>query len=81
MYINTVLWLVQGLPLFSCLVVSDLYCLMDYSILHGFPVLHCPQEYSQTHVHGVNDAIQPSHPLLTPSLLAFHLSQHQGLFQ
>ena len=35
---------------------------MDYSILHGFPVLHCPLEYSQTHVHWVNDAIQPSHP-------------------
>ena len=36
-------------------------------------------ELSETHVHRVGDAIQPSHPLLTPSL-AFNLSQHQGLF-
>ena len=35
---------------------------------------------AQTHVHWVDDAIQPSHPLLSPSLLAFNLSQHQGLF-
>ena len=35
----------------------------------------------QTHVHQVSDAIQPSHPLLSPSLPAPHPSQHQGLFQ
>ena len=35
----------------------------------------------QTHVHRVDDAIQPSHPLSSPSLPAFNLSQHQGLFQ
>ena len=46
----------------------------------GFPVLHCLQEFAQTHVLWVNDAIQPSHPLLSPSLPAFYLSQHQGLF-
>ena len=45
----------------------------------GFPVLHLP-EFVQTHVHWVSDAIQPSHPLLSPSC-AFCLSQHQGLFQ
>ena len=33
----------------------------------GFPVLHCLPELAQTHVHCVNDAIQPSHPLLPPS--------------
>ena len=47
----------------------------------GFPVLHCLPEFAQTHIHGVNDAIQPSHPLLSPSPPAFNLSQHQGLFQ
>ena len=38
-------------------------------------------ELSQTHVHWVSDAIQPSHPLLPSSPPAFNLSQHQGLFQ
>ena len=46
----------------------------------GFPVLHQPPELAQTHVHWVGDAIQPSHPLSSPSP-AFNLSQHQGLFQ
>ena len=46
----------------------------------GFPVLHHLLELAQTHVHWVNDAIQPSHPLSSPSPPAFHLSQHQGLF-
>ena len=47
----------------------------------GFPVLHHPPEFAQTHVHWVGDAIQPSHPLSSPSPPAFNLSQHQGLFQ
>ena len=47
----------------------------------GFPVLHYLQEFAQTHVHWVNDAIQPSHPLLSPSPLALNLSEHQGLFK
>ena len=47
----------------------------------GFPVLHSLPEFAQTHVHQVSDAIQPSHPLSSPSPLAFSLSQHQGLFQ
>ena len=46
----------------------------------GFPVYHLP-EFSQTHLHCVGDAIQPSHPLLSLSPPAFNLSQHQGLFQ
>ena len=40
-----------------------------------------PPEPTQTHVHRVGDAIQPSHPLLSPSPPTFNLSQHQGLFQ
>ena len=47
----------------------------------GFPVLHYLLELAQTHVCWVGDAIQPSHPLSTPSPPAFNLSQHQGLFQ
>ena len=44
------------------------------------PSLQHP-ESTQTHVHRVNDAIQPSHPLSSPSPPALSLSQHQGLFQ
>ena len=47
----------------------------------SFPVLHNLLELAQTHVHWVSDTIQPSHPLSSPSPLAFHLSQDQGLFQ
>ena len=47
----------------------------------GFSVLHHFLEFAQTHAHWVGDAIQPSHPLPTPSPPAFNLSQHQGLFQ
>ena len=54
--------------------------LMDCSTL-DFPVLHHLPELAQTHVHWVNDAIQPSHPLLSPLPPAFNLSQHQGLSQ
>ena len=53
---------------------------MDCSTL-GFPVHHQLPEPTQTHVYWVSDAIHPSHPLLSPSPLAFYLSQHQGLFQ
>ena len=53
---------------------------MDCS-MPGFPVHHQLQEFTQTHVHWVSDTIQPSHPLLSPSHLAFNLSQHQGLFK
>ena len=53
---------------------------MDRS-MPGFPVQHQLPELTQTHVYRVGDAIQPSHPLLSPSSPAFNLSQHQGLFQ
>ena len=46
----------------------------------GLPVHHQLPEFTQTHVHGVGDAIQPSHPLSSPSPPAPNLSQHQGLF-
>ena len=53
---------------------------MNHSML-GLPVHHQLPEFTQTQVHRVGDAIQPSHPLSSPSPPAFNLSQHQGLFQ
>ena len=47
----------------------------------GLPVHHQLPEFSQTHIHWVGDAIQPSHPLLSPSPPAPNPSQHQSLFQ
>ena len=47
----------------------------------GFPVLSYLLKFAQIHVHWVDDAIQPSHPLLSPYPPALNLSQHQGLFQ
>ena len=47
----------------------------------GLPVHHQLPEFTQTHVHRVGDAIQPSHPLSSPSPPALNLSQHQGLFR
>ena len=52
---------------------------MDCS-MPGLPALHQLPEFTQTLVHRVNDAIQPTHLLSSPSPSAFNLSQHQGLF-
>ena len=60
----------------SCLTLCDT---MDCS-RPGFPVHHQLLELSQTHVHWVGDAIQPSHPLLFPSP-AFNFFQHHRLYQ
>ena len=65
--------------LLSSCSVWTLCDLMDCST-PDFPVLHYLLEFSQTHVPLVSDAIQPSHPLLSPSSPALSLSQHQGLF-
>ena len=53
---------------------------MDCSTL-GLPVHHQLPEFTQTHVHWVGDAIQPSHPPTSPSPPALNLSQHQSFFQ
>ena len=47
----------------------------------GLPVHHQLPEFTQTHAHRVSDAVQPSHPLSSPSPPALNLSQHQGLFK
>ena len=53
---------------------------MDYS-MPGFSVHHQLPELAQTHVHWVSEAIQPSHPLSSPSPPDLNLSQHHGLFK
>ena len=60
-----------------CLTLCDpMNCSMP-----DFPVYYQVLELAQTHVHRFNDAIQPSHPLSSPSLPAFNHSQKQGFFQ
>ena len=61
----------------SCLTLWDP---MNH-IMPGLPIHHQILESTQTHVHRVDDIIQPSHPLSSPSPPAFNLSQHQGLSQ
>ena len=61
----------------SCLTLCDtMICSTP-----GLPVHHQLPDFTQTHVHRVGDAIQPSHPLLSPSPPAPNPSQHQSLFQ
>ena len=68
----------------QCSSVTQLYLTlcdpMDCSML-SLPVYHHLLEFTQTHVHWVNDAIQPSHPLSSPFPPASNLSQLQGLFK
>ena len=61
----------------SCPTLCDL---MNWSTA-GFPVHHQLQDPAQTHVHWARDAIQPSHPLSSPSPPVVNLAQHHGLFQ
>ena len=68
---------VSSVQLLSCVWLFDP---MDCS-MPGLPVHHQLLEFTQTHVHWVGDAIQPSPPLSSLSPPAFNLSQHQGLFQ
>ena len=68
---------VQSCPTQSCPTLCD----PKNCSLPGFPVHHQLLELTQTHVHRVSDAIQPSWPLSSPSPPTFNLSQHQGLFK
>ena len=64
---------------FCCSVMSD--SLQPHGLQHaGFPVHHQLLKPAKNHIHRVSDAIQPSHPLSSPSPPTFNLSQHQGLF-
>ena len=61
----------------SCPTLCDpMYCSTS-----GLPIYHQLPDFIQTHVHRVSDAIQPSHPLSSPSPPAPNPSQHQSLFQ
>ena len=71
------LWLQFSSVTQSCLTLCDP---MNRST-PGLPVHHQLLKYTQTNVHCVGDAIQPSHPLSSPSPPALNLSQHQGLFK
>ena len=64
--------------------VTQLCPTLGYLMNHStpdIPVHHHLPEFTQTHVHQVGDAIQPSHPLLSPFPPAPNPSQHQSLFQ
>ena len=73
------------LPISCCCSSVAQSCLTLYyptnCSMPGLPVLHYLTEFTQTHVHWVDDAIQPFHPPLPPCPLALNLSQPQGLFQ
>ena len=73
----TSIWIIPKYR-FGCLVTQSCLTLCNsmHSSMPGFPVLHHLPELAQTHVHWVGDAIQPSHPLSSPSP-AFYLSQLQ----
>ena len=74
-------WWPKGICCCSTTMLCPTLCdLMDCS-MPGFLVLHYLLEFAQIHVHWVDDAIQPSHPLSPSSPPALHLSQHHHLFQ
>ena len=75
--INPAVW--SSVSQFSHLVVFDSCNPMDCS-MPGFAVHQWFPEFAQTYVHQVGDAIQPSHPLLSPSPPAHNYSQYQGFF-
>ena len=71
----------QSLPQFSSVAqLCPTLCDPMNRSTPGLPVHHQLPEFTQTHVHRVGDAIQPSHPLSSPSPPAPNPSQHQGLF-
>ena len=76
----SIIWYPLTSVQFSCSVVSG--SLQPHGLsMPGLPVHYQLPEFTQSHVHWVSDAIQSSHPLLSPSLPALNLSQHQGLFK
>ena len=81
-YLNALILHTRG-ACFRCLVAQSCPTLCDPvdCSTPGFPVCHYLLEFAQTHVHWVNDAIQPSRPLSPLSPPAFNLFKHQKLFQ
>ena len=93
--LNFIYFLIGGKLLYNFVLVSAISSVQFSSVAQscptlcdcmnhstpGLPVHHQLPDFTQTHVHQVSDAIQPSHPLLSPSPPAPNPSQHQGLFQ
>ena len=79
---NICYWGITHIPQFSSVAQS---CLTPWDPMDGstpgLPVYHQLTEFTPTHVHRIGDAIQPSHPLSSPSPPAPNPSQHQGFFQ
>ena len=73
-------FLVVGVQFSSVAQLCPTLCNPVNRSMPGLPVHHRLPESTQTHVHRVGDAIQPSHPLSSPSPSALNLSHHQGLF-
>ena len=84
-------WILYSVPLICLSIITPIFSSVAQSCptlcepmdcsMPGFPVHHQLLEFTQTHVHWISDAIQPSRPLAAPSPPAPNLSQHQGLFQ
>jgi len=89
MYVNPVLLIYPSSHLSILLTIQFISVVQSHPTLcnpmnrstPGFPVHHQLPESTNIHVHWVGDAIQPSHPLSSPSPPALNLSQHQGLFK
>ena len=75
------IWLVSSVQFSSVAQSCPTLCDPMNRSTPGLPAHHQLPEFTQTHVHLVSDAIQPSHPLLSPSPPAPNPSQHQSLFQ
>jgi len=84
LFYKNILDLLQSLNIFLFSSVAQSCPTLCNPINHsrpGLPVHHQLPEFTQTHAHWVGDAIQPSHPLSSPSPPAPNPSQHQSLFQ
>ena len=73
-----ILIFIKAIPHCCCCSITQSLCNPVDCITPGFPILHHLPELAQTHGHWVSDAIQPSHPLSSPSSPAFNCSQHGG---
>ena len=78
---NILITLLETLQISSVAQSCSTLCNPMNLSMPGFPVHHQLPQFTQTHVHRVSDAIQPSHPLSSPSPPVPSPSQHQGLFQ
>ena len=72
---------IEKVPFSSVIQSCPTLCDLMNRSTPGLPVHYQLPEFTQTHIHQVSDASQPSHPLLSPSPLAPNPSQHQSLFQ